>query len=55
MRSAQVATALLVATTLGGNGVKPLKVVASVLREEDKIGCTGSNVAREFASTQAAQ
>jgi hypothetical protein len=26
-----------------------------VLREEDKIGSADSNVAREFASTQAAQ
>jgi hypothetical protein len=31
------------------------KVIASVLRKEDKIGCAGSNVAREFASSQAAQ
>jgi hypothetical protein len=46
MRSAQVIAPLVGDTE---------KVVASVLREEDKMGTADSNVAREFASTQAAQ
>jgi hypothetical protein len=46
MRSAQVAIALLV----GAGGVFAIqqKLVASAMREDDKIACVGKNVAREI-------